>query len=471
MTTTIQARQRTTPAATARTGLILTVLLGAQLMAMLDVNIVNVAAATIRSDLHTSGAALQLIIAGYLIAYAVLLITGARVGGSIGFRRAFLAGLAVFTAASLACALAASAAALIVFRFLQGAGAAFMIPQVFSLIQRHFEGASRARALGRYAAVIAGGSLLGQILGGVLVTADLFGTGWRPAFMINVPVGAVLLVAAVRVLPADGPRVVRRHDWPGLVILGLSVLTLVVPLVFGRDEGWPTWCWALFAGSAVLFGGFAFRQSRAAAPLMPSRLFRAAGLLPAIIALFAMMAAYAGYLFSVALHLQVGLGYSPLRAGLSFVPMAVSFGTASVQWRRLPARWHRNLIPVGLVGAAAALVLIALTLRIGTPGIAFLTAQVPFGIGAGVAFSPLIARALANVAPADAADASGLVTTIVQLAQVIGLSTLGSIYLSASAAHGSAIAVAATIAIDAALVLFAAAVATAGSRSEAAGGR
>jgi hypothetical protein len=204
---------------------------------------------------------------------------------------------------------------------------------------------------------------------------------------------------------------------------------------------------------------------------MPSRLFRATGLLPAIIALFAMMAAYAGYLFSVALHLQVGLGHSPLRAGLSFVPMAVTFGTASVQWRRLPARWHRNLIPIGLAGAAAALVLIALTLRTGTPGIGFLVAQVPFGVGAGVAFSPLIARALANVAPADAADASGLVTTIVQLAQVIGLSTLGSVYLSMFAAHGSAIAVAATIAIDAALVLFAAAVSTARTRSEAAGGR
>jgi MFS family permease len=455
--TVIQSRPQAATTPAVRTGLILTVLLGAQSMAMLDVNIVNVAAATIRSDLHASGAALQLIIAGYLIAYAVLLITGARVGGSIGFRRAFLAGLGVFTAASLACALATSAGPLIVFRFLQGAGAAFMIPQVFSLIQRHFEGPARVKALGRYAAVIAGGSLAGQILGGLIVTADVLGTAWRPAFMINVPVGAVLLIAAVRVLPSDDHRVVRRHDGLGLVTLGASVLSLVVPLVFGREEGWPLWCWTLLAAALVLFGAFALQQSRAAAPLMPARLFRAVGLLPAIVALFAMMASYAGYLFSIALHLQAGLGFSPLRAGLSFVPMAICFGTASLQWRRLPSRWQRNLPSAGLVVAALGLALIAIALNAGGPGIGFLAAQIPFGLGMGVAFSPLMARALANVAPADAADASGLVTTIVQLAQVIGLSTVGSVYLAVTTAHGSASSIVMTTAINAALALLAAA--------------
>ena len=460
MTATIQTAARPGTAHRApRTGLILAVLLGAQAMAMLDVNIVNVAAATIRSDLHTSGASLQLIIAGYLIAYAVLLITGARLGGALGFRRVFLGGLTVFTLASLACALAPSAGPLIVFRFLQGAGAALMIPQVFSLIQRHFEGAARVKALGRYAAVIAAGSIAGQILGGLIVTADFLGTAWRPAFMINVPVGALILLAAVRVLPSDTHRVVRRHDIPGLATLAVAVLALVVPLVFGHQEGWPAWCWALLAGALAVFPVFAYQQRRAAAPLMPARLFRAAGLLPAIVALFAMMVSYAGYLFSVALHLQTGLGYSPLRAGLSFLPMALTFGTASIQWRRLPARWHRYLPSAGLVLAAAALALIAVSLR-GTPGIGFLAAQIPFGIGAGVAFSPLMARALANVAPADAADASGLVTTIVQLAQVIGLSTVGSVYLSVTAAHGSAGAIAAATAINAGLALLAAAAAS-----------
>jgi hypothetical protein len=281
--------------------------------------------------------------------------------------------------------------------------------------------------------------------------------------MINVPVGAVILLAAVRLLPSDTNHVVRRHDITGLATLAVAVLALVVPLMFGTEEGWPAWCWGLLAGALTVFPVFAFQQRRAAAPLMPARLFRAAGLVPALVALFAMMASYAGYLFSVALHLQSGLGYSPLRAGLSFVPMALTFGTASVQWRRLPARWHRHLPSAGLVLAAVALALIAWSLR-GTPGAGFLLAQIPFGVGAGVAFSPLMARALANVAPADAADASGLVTTIVQLAQVIGLSTVGSVYLSVTAAHGSASAVAATTAIDAGLALVAAAVSAFGRR-------
>jgi hypothetical protein len=236
----------------------------------------------------------------------------------------------------------------------------------------------------------------------------------------------------------------------------VSVLALVVPLVFGREAGWPAWCWASMVGAVALFAVFVVLQRRVAAPLMPARLFRAAGVRPAIAALFAIMVSYAGYLFSVALHLQAGLGYPPLRAGLAFVPMAVSFGVASLHWRRLPARWHSHLIPAGLVVAALALAALALALRTGPPGVGFLAAQVPFGLGAGVAFSPLMARALANVAPADTADASGLVTTIVQLAQVVGLSTVGSIYLSVAASHGSPAAVAATTAVEAVFTVVAA---------------
>src|SRR6266511_1866241 len=199
-------------------GGMLAILLLAQLMAILDANIVNVAAASIRASLRTTGAGLQMILAGYVIAYSVLLITGARVGGILGARRVFLAGLAVFTAASLACGVATAAGALTAFRFAQGAGAAVMIPQVFSLIQRYFTGAARARALALYGVVIAGGIALGQILGGVLVTADLFGQSWRPVFFINVPVGLVLLVAGVWVLPRDTPVTARRLDPAGLVL-------------------------------------------------------------------------------------------------------------------------------------------------------------------------------------------------------------------------------------------------------------
>jgi MFS family permease len=430
------SRSATRPASPAA---VLAVLLTAQLMAILDVNIVNVAGATIRTDLHTSGAGLQLVIAGYMISYAVLLITGARLGGMLGYRRAFLAGLATFTAASAACGIAASTAELVTFRFVQGAGAALMIPQVFSLIQRLFQGAARASALGRYAAVVAGGVVAGQIVGGALVSADLWGTGWRPVFAINVPLGAALLAVGARVLPRDLPGAGRRLDLPGLTALAVAVLALVVPLVLGHQLGWPAWCWLSLAGAVVAFGAFVAVQRRVAHPLMPGRVFRAAGLLPALGALFFMMLSWGGYLFSIALHLQAGLGYSPLRAGLAFVPMAVCFGAASLNWRRLPASWQPRLIPAALLVTAVSLALIAWVLhRTGQPGVAFLAAQVPFGLGAGAAFAPLMARALAGVAPADAADASGLVTTMVQLAQVVGLAVFGSWFLALVGTHGSA---------------------------------
>jgi EmrB/QacA subfamily drug resistance transporter len=451
--TTIQdlPRVRSDVAGPARTGAVLAVLLAAQLMAILDVNIVNVAAATIRTDLHTSGAGLQLIVAGYLITYAVLLITGARLGGVLGYRRAFLGGLAGFTVASLACGLAATAGELIAFRFLQGAGAALMIPQVFSLIQRHFTGDARVRALGRYAAVIAGGLVLGQVLGGILVTADIAGTGWRPVFFVNVPIGIVLLFWSARLLPADAVDApARRLDVPGLVVLAVAVLAFVVPLLFGHQQGWPAWTFVSLSASVVLLAAFATVQRRSTAPLMPGRLFRARGFVPSLTALFVTMCAYGGYLFSVALHLQTGLHYSPLRAGLSFVPMALAFGAASLNWRRVPARWHRRMIPTGLLVAAASLMVIAIALHgSGTPGVWFYLAQIPFGLGAGAAYSPLVAAALANVAPADAADASGLVTTMVQLAQVVGLASIGSLYLSLFATHGSADAAAITVLVEA----------------------
>jgi MFS family permease len=431
----------TRAAGTGRPGALLAILLTGQFMAILDVSIANVAAPTIRRDLHTGGAGLQLVIAGYTIAYAMLLITGARLGDRLGHRRVFLAGLAVFTAASLACGLATTPAVLIGFRLLQGAGAALMIPQVFSLIQRQYQGRARARALSRYAAVIAGGAIVGQVLGGVLVTANLWGTGWRPVFLINVPVGAALLLAGARLLPADRGEPGRGLDLPGLVTLSSAVLLFVVPLVFGHEEGWPLWGWLSMAGSLVMLSLFVAVQRRAAAPLMPAAVLRAPGMLAAVGAIFATMAAYGGFLFTLALHLQSGLGFSPQRAGLTFVPAAVSFAVASLNWRRAPAGWYRGMIPVGLVLGAASLALMAASVHGGVrlDGLFYLS-QVGFGLGFGSAFSPLLTVALTNVATADTADASGLLTTVTQLAQVVGVATFGSLYLSLAAggAYGPA---------------------------------
>src|SRR5215472_13174496 len=179
----------------------LAVVLTGQFMAVLDASVVNVAAPSIHAGLHTSGAGLQLVIAGYVITYAVLLVTGARLGDILGHRRVFLGGLAAFTLASLGCGLATSTSVLVALRFVQGAGAAAMIPQVLSLIQRSFPGAARARPMRLYAAVLAGGAVAGQVVGGLLVSADLWGSSWRPVFLLNVPIGVILFLAGLRYLP------------------------------------------------------------------------------------------------------------------------------------------------------------------------------------------------------------------------------------------------------------------------------
>lgn len=427
--------------------LLLTIVLAGQFMAILDVTIVNVAIGTIQRDLAASGAAMQLVVGGYTIAYAVLLVTGARLGDLGGHRRLFLAGLGLFTIASLACGLAANTETLIGFRLAQGAGAALMVPQVLSLIQRSFDGAGRARALSVYATVIAGAAVTGQIVGGILVDLDIAGTGWRPVFLVNVPIGIVLLLAGARWLPADNHRTARGLDPLGLVTLAGAVLTFVVPLVLGQEQGWPLWCWLGLAASVVLFAAFVAVERRGMGnPLVPARLLRVPGLVRSGVALGAMMAAYGGYLFVAAMHLQRGLGFSPLRAGLTFAPGAIGFALASLNWRRVPARWHRTMIGVGLTVSAAGLVLLALALRDGgTGGAALFVGLTFFGAGMGAGFSPLMTRALAGVPMADAADASGVVATVVQLAQVVGVATFGTLMLGLAedftpAASGSAFA-------------------------------
>ncbi|GGZ72054.1 hypothetical protein GCM10010389_06560 [Streptomyces echinoruber] len=296
-------------------------------MALLDVFIVNVAAPTIGTELRASGADLQLVVAGYAITYSVLPITGARLGDLLGHRRVHLAGLALFTAASLACGLAQGPTGLIVFRLVQGAGSALMIPQVLSLIQRTFTGEARARALGVYSAVLATGAAAGQVLGGVLVSADLFGTSWRPVFLVNVPVGAVLLAVGRRVLPAGEAAERRRArglDLPGLVLLGAAVSLLTVPLVLGQEEDWPLWSWLSMAAAVVLFALFCGYESRpvrrGGAPLISPRVLRHPGMSLAVVRLLAVMAVNAGLLFTLTLHIQGGLGHSALRAGLGFAP-------------------------------------------------------------------------------------------------------------------------------------------------------
>ncbi|MFF3557254.1 MFS transporter [Streptomyces tsukubensis] len=427
-----------------RPGALLALVLGAQFMALLDVFVVHVAAPTIRAEFGASGAQLQLVVAGYTVAYAILLITGARLGELLGHRRMWLAGLALFTAASLACGLAAGTGQLIAFRLFQGAGAALLIPQVLSLIQRNFTGEARVRALGAYSAVLAVGAVAGLVAGGLLVGADLFGLGWRPVFLVNVPIGAVLLVLGARVLPHDRPAGrARGLDLPGLVLFAAVVGLFTVPLVLGQEDDWPARTWFSLAAAAVLLGVFLAYEARLArrggAPLIAPRVLRIPGMGTAVVRIALAMAVNAGCVFALTLHLQSGLGYGALRAGLMSLPTAVAFGVAGLTWRGLPERLRSRLVPGGFAVTALALLLCGVLLRDGDSGGPLLyPALAALGAGLAAAYSPALAGALATVRTEDAADASGLLVTVTQLGQIVGVAAFGALFLDRKEAFGPA---------------------------------
>ncbi|KOV92107.1 hypothetical protein ADL02_12110 [Streptomyces sp. NRRL WC-3723] len=404
-------------------------------MATMDVSIVNVAARTIQSDLHASGAALQVIIAGYTVVYAVLLITSARLGSRHGYSRLFTLGLVLFTLSSLACGLAPGAGTLIVFRLLQGAGAALLVPQVMSLIQHTLTGPARTKALSVYTAVLAAGAVVGQILGGVLVSADLFGSGWRAVFLVNVPIGVVVLIASRRVLPVVPGVRGRRTDVPGLLLLAAALGLLVVPLVLGHEVDWRPWTWIMLVASVAVFAVFVAVERRVTAaggdPLIETRVLRSPGLAHGASAILLTLVVFSGFLFTCALHLQGALRYSPQHAGLLFIPLVTGFGLGGLYWRRLPGRLHAALPVTALLVSAVGFAVLALLERGGgQAGVALETVLGIIGLALGAAYGPLFGLALSRVAPADAADASGVMNTVIQVGQVLGIAVIGTLYLS-----------------------------------------
>lgn len=232
-----------------RLPVLLAVLLVASFLVSADSTITNVATPSIRGSLGASGSDVQFVVDGYLVAYAVLLITGARLGQTYGYKRLFLTGVGAFGLCSLAAGLAPDVTVLIAMRVLQGASAALMLPQVLTGIQLHFEGERRAHAIGLHAAALSVGAIAGQILGGVLISADIAGSSWRPAFLINLPICLAAVAFGVNLLPADDHHTRTRLDLPGVAALSLTVLFLVVPLTVGPETGWSVWTWATLASS------------------------------------------------------------------------------------------------------------------------------------------------------------------------------------------------------------------------------
>ncbi|MEU0071579.1 MFS transporter [Streptomyces sp. NPDC006332] len=419
-----------------------TVLLAAALP-LIDFFIVNVALPTIAADLSAGESVLELVVSGYGVAYAVLLVLGGRLGDLFGRRRFFLGGMAAFGLTSLACGLAPTAWTLVVARIAQGAASAAMLPQVLATIQAATVGARRAKAMGLYGATAGLSMVLGQILGGVLVAATplsfLFGAGggWRAVFLVNVPVVLVGLVLAARTVPETRARRPEPVDVPGTVLLAAALLTLLAPLTEGRAAGWPLWTWLSLTAFPFVAAAFYAVERRAdrlgRTPLVPPSLFALVSLRRGLVMILPFSVGFSGFMFVIAVALQQGAGLSPVRAGLALAPLAVTFLFTSIAGPRLIARYGTRVVTAGALLQAVGVGLIALAAWRSWPDLG-LVALLPGGAIAGVGQAlqlPVLFRiVLSEVPPARAGVGSGVMTTAQQSALALGVATLGTLFLS-----------------------------------------
>jgi EmrB/QacA subfamily drug resistance transporter len=417
---------------------VLSVVLSATFVQLLNVTIAQVAAPAIRDDLGAGPGAVQLVLAGYTLTYACLLITAARLGDRYGHRRLFVVGTVVFTVGSVACAGAPDTATLIAARLLQGAGSGLVAPQVLSIIQVAVPATRRPGALGLFGATMGVASLAGPLIGGLLVGADLFGLGWRPIFLVTVPVALVSLVAASALPPTRG-AVGQRVDGAGAVLTTVGFGALVLPLALGREAGWPWWTWAGFAVAAVCLGYFAWTLPRRPDPLVHPSVFRDRTARRGVLLVFVFNAGVPSFTYLLFLHLQSAAGYSALAAALTSAPFAAAAVLGS---RGAPAAARRYGSTV-LTVAALALAGMALALA---PLVGSSTGRwvaLPVLAVGGAAFGSFTASAftlvLAGVGGAAAGSVSGLLPTAQQLGGSIGVTAAGLAYFAPAAGPDAAI--------------------------------
>ncbi|WP_144069911.1 DHA2 family efflux MFS transporter permease subunit [Nonomuraea indica] len=414
----------------------LAVILAAEVMDLLDALVTTIAAPTIRADLGGSASLVQWLGAGYTLAMAVGLITGGRLGDLYGRKRMFVIGAFGFTATSLLCGLAVSPEMLVGGRVLQGLFGAVMIPQGLGLIKEMFPPEEIGKAFGLFGPVIATSSVGGPILAGWLVDADLFGTGWRMIFLINLPVGLAAAVAAMRLLPELRLPGATRLDLIGVLLVSVAGFLLLYPLIQGQELGWPAWTFVSMAASLAVFALFGAHETRRARsggdPLVTPSLFRKRAFTGGLVAGLAFFSGLMGLSLVFTLYTQVGLGYGPLKAGLTGLPQAVGgvigFGLAM---SGLQERLGRGLLQIGTGVMATGAGVLGLTIHLAglqvgpwqlAPGLALV------GIGMGLTMAPFFDIVLAGVDPHESGSASGTLTAMQQLGAALGTALLGTLF-------------------------------------------
>jgi EmrB/QacA subfamily drug resistance transporter len=400
-----------------------------------DVSIVNIAIPSIQRNLHASYADVQWALAGYTLAYALVLITGGRLGDTFGRKRLFLIGVIGFTIMSALCGAAQSPAALIVSRVAQGAFGAIMIPQVLSVIQIIFPPAERIKALAGFGVTAGLGTVSGPLLGGLLTQHNLFGFAWRPIFLINVPVGIIAVVASTLLVRESRAPRPPKLDPAGVALISAALLALLYPLVQGRELGWPAWTFVSMAGSVPLLALFVgYERSKArrdGSPLVQLSLFRERAFSVGMAIAVTFFLGIASFALVLTLFLQIGLGFTPLHAGLTFLPFSAGVLVSSGLAARLAPRFGRGVTMTGaLVMSAGMAGLIGIVHHYGAavttwnmvPGL------VVAGLGMGSVIAPLADILLAGVPRQHAGSASGLLNTGFQVGASIGIAVIGVIF-------------------------------------------
>ncbi|MEO3868828.1 MFS transporter [Nonomuraea sp. B12E4] len=425
------------------------IVLTAAFMDNVDATILSVALPRLQRDLGTSPATAQWSLAGYSLAFALLLITGGRLGDIHGRRRVFLAGVAGFTLASVVCGTAMTPGVLVAGRLAQGALAALMVAQVMSVIVAMFGEAERPKAFALLGAVLSAGSVSGPLLGGLLTEFDLLGLGWRAIFLINVPVGVVTLWLAARVMPETRSARPLRLDLAGVALVSLATSGVMYPLVQGREAGWPAWTFAVLAGAVLVVPCLAVQQRRRdrldGAALVPPALFARRSFTAGVVIVLLVFAGVAAFFLVLTYHLQSGLGWEPIRVALVTLAWPVGItATTRFALRHL----GRALVGVGMgVMAAGTILMLACVSTWGAdvPWPPVVAAELVLGLGMGLCVPILATVALGEVPADDAGAGSGVVNTAIQLGTALGVAGVGAVFFSLAAAAGFVPATAGTL--------------------------
>lgn len=412
------------------------VMMIAALMDLLDVTIVNVAIPSIGRDLHASESALQWLVSAYLLGFAATLIVSGHLGDRFGRRGLFLAGTAGFGLASLGCGIAQSPGQLIAARAVQGVTAAVLMPQVLGSFRTLFRGKERGAAFGMYGAVAGFASAIGLLLGGLLTDADLFGWGWRSVFLVNVPVAALTLVAGLVLVPATKERSAGRPDVPGSLVLAAGLVAVVLPLVQGRENGWPLWGWLCLAAGASAIAGLglfeARRRDAATVPLLPARAFRLPAFSVGVLVQLLFSVGMQGFFLVFALWLQGGQGYTPMQAGVVTVAFSAGGFLTAPAADALAVRHGRLVLGAGALMMAGGLgwVWSAVTdsADAHTGAWPLVPGLVVAGAGLGFLVVPLVNVVLSAVPGELAGGASGIFSTAQQFGGALGAAVVGTVF-------------------------------------------